>query len=333
MRLLIFVPEQSAATGNLITAARLQTGLAGQGITAAVAQIPDNDPHSAYRQACHEFEPDVVLLLHAWRTGRAWLADFAEQPLPAAVLLTGTDIHGGIDDPQQGPTIRAVLDAAGLILSQNRLSVAELQQSSWRDKIHWLPPAVELGNEPYPLRANHSIPADAVLFLHPAGIRPVKANLELLHLCDPLAARHKTFRLAFCGPVLDHDYAERFFAALAGRPWAAWLGVIPPAAMAAALSEADVVLNHSCSEGLTGALLEALAVGRAILARNIPGNAAIIDHGNNGLLYDRDERFLELAEALLSDAALRQRLAAARRPVLSPQHEAAVLSALLRQLL
>jgi len=332
MRLLIFAPEQSAATGNLVTATRLLTGLAEQGISTVMVQLPDSDPQSAYRQACRQFQPDIVLLLHAWRTGRVWLAAKEELPLPAAVLLTGTDIHGGINDPQQGPTIRAVLDTANLILSQNRLTVAALAATAWGPRVKLLPPAVELGDEPYPLRASHAIPADAVLFLHPAGIRPVKSNLELLELCDPLAAAHSNFRLACCGPVLDHAYAEAFFAALTTRPWAAWLGVVPPAAMPAALREADVILNHSQNEGLTGVLLEALAIGRPILARDIPGNAAIIDHEGSGLLYASNTRFEVLANALISDPDLRRRLTTASRPSLSPQHEAAVLASMLRRL-
>jgi glycosyltransferase involved in cell wall biosynthesis len=331
MRLLITVPDQSEATGNLVTARRLQAGLAEFGLFSELALLPDVDPLPAYRQACKTLCPDAVLLLHAWRTGRAWLRSRDELPLPAAVLLTGTDIHGGLDDSEQGPVIRAVLESADLLLTQNHLTAANLI-ATWGNKVHHLPPAVQLGTTPYLLREQHQIPADAILFLHPAGIRPIKANFDLLWLCDPLAARHKEFRLAFCGPVLDPVYGAAFLAAVTQRPWASWLGVIPSGAMPAALAAADVVLNHSRSEGLPGALLEALAVGRAILAHDIPGNAAIIDAGGNGLLYSDSSEFLRQAEGLINDPEQRQRLATAPRPDLSPKTEAATLAALLRTL-
>jgi len=320
MRLLIFAPEQAEATGNIVTARRLHTGLINLGINARLSLLPESNPFTPYVDACKSHRPNAVLLLHAWRTGRAWLANREQLPLPAAILLTGTDIHGGIDDAEQGATIRAVLDSADLLFTQNRLTATELI-ATWGNKVHHLPPAVQLGSAPYPLRTLHQIPAEAVLFLHPAGIRPVKANLDLLELCDPLAARHQNFRLAFCGPVLDPDYATQFFAALTNRPWASWLGIIPPEAMPAALAAADVVLNHSHSEGLCGALLEALAVGRAILAHDIPGNAAVVEADSNGLLYSDTDEFLRQAERLITDPALRQRLATAPRPDLSVTHE------------
>jgi len=332
MRLLIVAPDQSEATGNLVTARRLQAGLAGCGIDAELALLPENAPETTYRNACRQWRPDAVLLLHAWRSGRIWMACREQLPLPAVVLLTGTDIHGGIDDPLQGPTIKAVLDSADLILSQNRLTVAALAAGPWGAKLRQLPPAVVLGDAPYPLRNRHGIPDDTVLFLHPAGIRPVKANLDLLRLCDPLAVRYPDFRLAFCGPVLDPDYALDFFAALTNRTWASWLGIIPPEAMPAALRAADVILNHSLSEGLSGVLLEALAVGRPILARDIPGNAAIIEDGANGLLYDSPASFHRQATHLAKDPELRQRLAASPRTIIDTGTEAKRLAELLQTL-
>ena len=76
------------------------------------------------------------------------------------------------------------------------------------------------------------------------------------------------------------------------RRWASYLGVIPPEAMAAAMGGADVIINNSLSEGLANSLLEAATLGIPILARNNPGNAALVRHGINGLLFDDDEACL-----------------------------------------
>ena len=70
----------------------------------------------------------------------------------------------------------------------------------------------------------------------------------------------------------------------------------------------DVILNNSVSEGLPNALLEATALGLPILARNIPGNAAVVESGGNGLLYDDAAGFLESAVRLLNDPDLRRSL-------------------------
>ncbi len=67
--------------------------------------------------------------------------------------------------------------------------------------------------------------------------------------------------------------------ALAAHPWAQHVGPVPHAAMPALLAAADIVLNCSSSEGgMANAVIEALAVGRAVLAADIPGQP-VADRG------------------------------------------------------
>jgi glycosyltransferase involved in cell wall biosynthesis len=176
------------------------------------------------------------------------------------------------------------------------------------DKIAYLPPGIVLGTAPAPFNRAELAPLGGTLFLHPAGIRPVKGNRELLDLFDPLAAEGLSFAVAFCGPALDSAYSAEFVAAVARRPWARYLGVIPPPAIPAILRQVDVVLNNSQSEGIANALLEADALGVPMLVRNIPGNAAVVEEGINGLLYDDAASFARQARALMVDPILRRRL-------------------------
>ena len=263
-----------------------------------------------------------------------WRQVPAAATVPYAVSLTGTDLHEDLATGERGPLIHAVLQAAGAIVTQNALTAATLRRdfAPWATKLHLVPPAVTLGSAPFPLRERLALPADGTVFLHPAGIRPVKCNLELLLLFDPLASAQPACSVVFCGPPLDPAYAARFQAALADRPWARYLGVVPPEAMAAVLRAADVVLNHSQSEGLPNALLEAAVLGRPILARDIPGNAAVVHSGENGLLYRSDDEFLRHARALLSDPALRERLSTPAPGQYRREDEARALEALLRPL-
>jgi glycosyltransferase involved in cell wall biosynthesis len=92
--------------------------------------------------------------------------------------------------------------------------------------------------------------------------------------------------------------------------------------MAAVLREVDVVLNHSVSEGLPNVLLEAVALGRPILARDIPGNRAAFTPELNGLLYDSSESFVSQALALARNTVLRQRLSRPLQKFRTPEDEA-----------
>lgn len=308
MRILIVLPRQEQATGNEVTATRHHAGLVALGHEVLLERV-DLVDGLRLRSCVETFAPDVVHLLHAYRSGRPWLEAnlFA---IPSVVTLTGTDINDGIDSPAEGPIIRRVLAAAGKIITQNRLTAVQLRGEfpDLAEKVAWLPPGVVLGTAPSPWSRAELAP-DVTLLLHPAGLRPVKGNLELLTFCDPLAAADLPFALAFCGPVLDLAYSAEFYAALARRPWARYLGVIPPEAMPATLRQVDVVLNNSQNEGLPNALLEADVLGVPMLVRDIPGNTAVVEAGVNGLLYDDATSFVRQASALIIDPTLRRRLA------------------------
>jgi len=84
--------------------------------------------------------------------------------------------------------------------------------------------------------------------------------------------------------------------------------------MPALLARADVVLNCSVSEGgMANSVLEALALGRAVLAADIPGNRALVEHDATGLLFGTDAELESAALRLARDGALRARLGGAGR--------------------
>ncbi|HBT83115.1 MAG: hypothetical protein A2005_08145 [Desulfuromonadales bacterium GWC2_61_20] len=331
MRVLIVIPRQPAATGNRVTAERQKRGLAALGHKVALVEVEVGQTR-VLAVALAAFRPDAALLLHAWRSGEPWLQVKKSAAIPCVVCLTGTDLHEDLVAPERAPIVQTVLARAAAIVTQNPFTTTDLRRAGaeWTERLHYLPPAVVLGDEPYPLREILGVDAETLVLLHPAGIRPVKGNRELLTLLGPVAKAYDNFVVAFCGPDLDPDYAAEFHTALRSRPWARALGVIPHAAMAAALRAADLVLNNSASEGLPNALLEAAVLGRPMLVRNIPGNAAVVSDDVNGHLYDDAATFRRHLGALLDDPALRRRLAVPDPERYRPEHEAHELESLLR---
>jgi len=84
--------------------------------------------------------------------------------------------------------------------------------------------------------------------------------------------------------------------------------------MAATLRDADIVLNCSLSEGgMANSVLEALALGRAVLASDIEGNRSLVEDGVTGLLFSDPVEFAGKVERLLGDSALRRSLGEAGR--------------------
>lgn len=331
MRLLIIVPAQDRATGNWVTAKRLQRGLGSLGHTVMLDETAGDAER--LRSLVTTADPDLVLLLHAWRSGRPWLESGVR--LPFAVLLTGTDVNLGMHDPTQAPVIATTLRRAAAILSQNPLTAEQLcrEQPQLAGRIHYLPPGITFGNAPFPLRERLKSAAEEWLCLCPAGIRPVKGVLELIGMCAPLVREDRPLRLAFCGPILDAGYGQRFLAEVAAHPWVSYLGIVPPDAMPAALCQADVVISNSASEGLPNALVEATALGRPVIARAIPGNAAVIADRVNGLLYHDEDSFHEAMRQLQDDRELHAALSHRDPERFAPEREAATLESLCCEIL
>ncbi len=80
------------------------------------------------------------------------------------------------------------------------------------------------------------------------------------------------------------------------------------------LEAADIVLNCSRSEGgMANAVLEAFALGRAVLASDIPGNRSLVEDGVTGLLFRSEAELAGGVRRLAADPALRRRLGEAGR--------------------
>jgi len=331
MRILIVVPEQDRISGNWVTATRFQQGLRAHGQQVVVEET-GLQPEPRFLDRIQAFAPDVTILLHAYRTGKPWLEATAGRRLPTVVLLTGTDINHGLENPLQQDVIHTILRQAEIVLLQNPL-LAKAFSSSHPElsvNLRELPPGIRLGNEEYHLRDRHQLAKDATLFLCPAGLRAVKGPLELLELFDQVITHSSDVLLAFCGPIIEEDYSQRFLSALEARPWARYLGAIPTQAMASAMRGADVVVNSSQTEGLANSLLEAATLGIPILAHKIPGNIAIVQHETNGLLYTSREEFVVYSRQLLNRER-RQQLSSPEPGRYDPDNEALALLSFLQQ--
>lgn len=333
MKLLIIVPKQPLSTGNYVTAKRFTAMLHQHGWDPVIIET-DFDAAKEISAAVKKNCPDAVLLVHAYRAGGPFLRAEVPQKLPLLLLMTGTDYNHDRKIPERAAVIENIFERAGTILLQNHLIFQRLGEElqGAGHKLRLLPPGIRLGDDAYPLREKLGLLRGTPLFLLPAGIRPVKGNLDLLLMCDQLAEMQSNFNLAFCGPPLDEEYTARFFDTLDARPWAHYLGEIPKMAMADVMRQSDVILNNSRSEGVSNALVEAVALGRPILASDIVGNRAVVQHGKNGLLYFGQEQFVAQALQLCRDLTLRARLSRPNPSAYSAEREGSLLATILNEI-
>jgi glycosyltransferase involved in cell wall biosynthesis len=85
------------------------------------------------------------------------------------------------------------------------------------------------------------------------------------------------------------------------------------------MEEIDIFVLPSTTEALSNSLMEAMACGRAVIASNVGGTPELIQHGQNGLLFQRG-KVADLQRQIrrfLSEPGLRRKLGdAARRTIL-----------------
>jgi L-malate glycosyltransferase len=302
--------------GNAVTTARIFNALRRRGIDARLWDLSAK-PETSIRTEVEAERPALIHAFHAYRVGPLALRVARRLEVPLIVTLTGTDANHDLFDPDRAATVRHVLEGAGAVTAFHDSIAARVADvlPDVAPRLTVIPQAVELGEQhAFDLHAAWPLPADRVLFLLVAGIRPVKAPRAPLAPLDAVHAEEPRVRLAIAGPVLDEAEGAALERELATRPWARHLGAVSHDHMASLLDQADVVLNCSISEGgMANSVLEAMAQGRAVLAADIPGNRALIDHGVTGLLYDGPASLRAEATRLVHDAALRARLGQAAR--------------------
>ena len=187
-------------------------------------------------------------------------------------------------------------------------------------RIFYIPKAPsQPGSEIFDLRGHGGWAPGDVLFFLPAGIRPVKGNLECLRAFQKVHQANPAAKIVFSGQVLDADYGRLFEQEVGGGSFARWIETISPAAMRSAYEGADVVLNCSFSEGLSNVLLEAISAGKPLLASDIPSTRQLIHDDNGaapcGLLYDphSPDDFCRQALKLIDNEPLRRSMSEAAR--------------------
>jgi len=302
--------------GNAITVARIAAGLRERNVDLRLWDLSD-EPESHIAAEVAEYRPLLIHAFHAFRVGPLGVRLARRAEIPLVVTITGTDANYDLFDPERAPVVRRVLEGAAR-LTVFHASLGERILAALPDlraRLAVIPQSVRLeAGEPFDLRSRWPLPRERVLFVFPAGLRMVKNPRFPLPPLERLVARHPQVRLLYVGPVLDPEEGDALARALQSRSWARHVGSVPHRQMGSLLGLADVVLNCSLSEGgMANSILEAMAMGRAVLASDIDGNRSLVEDDVTGLLFRNEIEFEAQAERLASDGALRVRLGRAAR--------------------
>jgi glycosyltransferase involved in cell wall biosynthesis len=165
-------------------------------------------------------------------------------------------------------------------------------------------------------RATPEPPAPPVVVGYAGRLLADKGIATLIEAQQSVRRRGSDLRLLLAGAPDPENPSSIDAATLATwqtLPGVTWLGEIDD--IRTLWSEAHIAVLASRREGLPKSLLEAAAMGRPLVATDVPGCREIARNGENALLVPPDDAAALAAalERLAGDAALRRRFGAASR--------------------
>jgi glycosyltransferase involved in cell wall biosynthesis len=288
--------------GNITTVSRISHLLHQAGAEVLVLPADVFSVTEMERQLI-PFAPQLIHGFHAHYCGGLTRRLAERCNVPFVLTITGSDVHNTQlrDHPD---TVRA-LGAAGAVICFHNSEAAALVRCfpKTAKKITVIAQSVE--ELPAAAAEKFGIAEDAFVLLLPAAFRPVKQIEFPLMMLNSLASQLPALTLVIAGGIIDQGYAATIRSLLSDTPNAVWLGEIPREQMGSLYVHADVVLNCSHSESMSNTLMEAMALGRPVLASDIPGNRALIRHGETGLLYHDQESFSQCVMRLAGNREFR----------------------------
>lgn len=296
MKILIILPPHQPSGGNWTYAGRLQRGLKPYDIDITLKPL-DQVEESDYPNY------DIIHSYNAYATGRHIAPIVKRHNIPLVLTMTGTDVNEHLQHPETRPSMVEVVDYASRIVfltEQAKNNLAEVYPGA-AEKSRVVNLGVDLPPGKGKTRSDFGLGDDEFIFLLVAGIRPVKRPLDAFAPLARLNQMHADVRFILAGPVLDDNTYGEVETAFQDSLHARYIGRVPYEEIADLYRAADVVLNTSSSEGLSHALLEAMSLGKPILASHVPGNRDLIQDGVNGFLYRNADEFVEKGDLLYSN--------------------------------
>ena len=335
MSLLMLAPFSSGPSrGNLVTVSRTVRILRQEGLSVVVADCQQSLSADQLTPLIMAEDCRLIHGFHAYHTGLLAYDLYQRSGLPYILTITGSDLFDPLYRDHVG-TIRAVQAAARIICFDKTIAVRVAEAFAIpMDNLCVIPQSVDW----YPDDGERyrSSRSGGVILL-PAALRPVKGVCEAIQALAPIA-ESLSFELLVAGGDIDAEYGDAVRRAAEQYHFVKVLGDVPHDQMGYYYRGADIVLNSSWFEGgLPNGIIEALAMGCPVVARDIVGNRAAIRDGVDGSLFHSDEELQAQIVRLLSnrDHMRGERTARAdfARQRFSPAREASELLACYREVL
>lgn len=239
---------------------------------------------------------------------------------PVLTTLRGSDVNRA----RESAIYRFVL-ATCVRLSDRVVAVSEALRSTILALVPQAPPdhVVVVPNgidDRFFQIERRKIPISPLRLIAVGNLTPNK-SVDLILRAAASLPRDK-FQLRIVGDGPERLQLVALASALGLDSTVTFLGAAPPDQIPSLLSESDVFLLASLSEGRSNAVMEALAAGMPVVASNIEGIRDVMNHGVHGYLVDPGNvsGFARCLEEFIASPALCLTMGTAARAHVHEQH-------------
>ncbi|XP_042343903.1 glycosyltransferase 1 domain-containing protein 1 [Plectropomus leopardus] len=312
---LLFLACLSPQTGNHTTAERIRSHIESAGHTCELRDAAEFRSPAEVANLVSQNPPfEGALAIHLFRAGRLLL----DIQVPFGVIFGGTDINEDVKVEQKRVVMEQVLLKArfAVAFTEKLKEEAELFLLSQSSKIYVQPQGIQTEVSKKfcwtEFLRSSGVSAEHVdelrVFLLVCGLRRVKDPLYLVDIFSEWHCENPQNALVIIGPKIDPVFTVEVEAVVKRTAGVFLAQERSQQELHAAMKRCFAVVNSSVSEGMSAAILEAMDLGVPVLARDIPGNAAVVQHEITGLLYSSPQEFVHQSQRLLSDHELRERV-------------------------
>ncbi|XP_074155548.1 glycosyltransferase 1 domain-containing protein 1 isoform X1 [Sminthopsis crassicaudata] len=256
---------------------------------------------------------EAALALHLYKGGRF----LQGQRIPFGIIFGGTDINEDINHEEKSQVMGTVLEEARFAVAFTE-SMKEMALTKWshaKGKIYvqnqgvsTIPNVIFNWNTFLQSTEINQGADNLHIFLLICGLRRVKDPLYLVDAFSEWHREEPNVYMVILGPEVDPVFTNEVKAKVKRTAGVQLMGEMPSEDLYAVVKNCFAVVNSSISEGMSAAVLEAMDLEVPVLARNIPGNAAIVKHEETGLLFSNPQEFVQLAKRLVNDPALEKKI-------------------------
>ncbi|XP_018431992.1 PREDICTED: glycosyltransferase 1 domain-containing protein 1 isoform X1 [Nanorana parkeri] len=310
---ILFLACLRAHTGNSTTALRIKSHLEAAGHECELRDAAGLESTLEVAKLISQKKFDAGLIIHLYKAGKLLLGN----RIPYGAVFGGTDINEDVKNEEKCRVMGAVLEEA-------RFAVAFTHEIKEIAAKHWPRALYKIHIQPQGIMTMPNAFFNCEAFLQNAGIQQISENLYIfllicglrrvkdpLYLVDTFAEWHKrepNVHLAIIGPMVDPLFTSEVKAKLRNVEGVYLVEEIPQGDLQAVIKKCFAVVNSSVSEGMSAAILEAMDLEIPVLARDIPGNSAIVKHEGTGLLFSTPKEFVQLSRRLMKEPDLKRKI-------------------------